>query len=360
MQADTYDLIRRFLLGKLSDNERRAVEERFLSENEFFEQVLSVEDDLIDQYLLGRLNKEDAAQAQALFQSSRSQQTKVDSTRNLISLIHASRSPTGAKRQNALESGFVGSVDEMSKTASAEKALPGERWHILDQFRKTSSLFRTFSLAAAVILFVLLVLLSLYHVNKNRVMEPQRAAIVDTVSGDTSKKPTDEIARRKEDLNSEGQGRKKVEKLNADQPPRPLEKRLSADRPLRHRARSMTTQSRSVRSSEITTILLAPTRVVRSGSAKLVRMNLSKGQVRLQLVIDGKFYDQYRIVITTFDDIKVFESKALKSQLVNQGKLTIVLRADLFDYQDYRIELKGSSDGERFVHVADYVMKVTQ
>jgi hypothetical protein len=52
MKAKTDDLVTRFLLDKLSESERRDVEERFLNDNEFFEEVISAEDALIDRYLL--------------------------------------------------------------------------------------------------------------------------------------------------------------------------------------------------------------------------------------------------------------------------------------------------------------------
>lgn len=48
-----------FLLGRLSDEQRDAVEEGFVTNQQSFEQLLQAENDLIDDYVAGRLSSED-------------------------------------------------------------------------------------------------------------------------------------------------------------------------------------------------------------------------------------------------------------------------------------------------------------
>src|SRR6185369_11376092 len=51
--------LRRYLLGQLDDRTAEALEERFLLQDEVFEELLAVEDELIEDYLAGALTAED-------------------------------------------------------------------------------------------------------------------------------------------------------------------------------------------------------------------------------------------------------------------------------------------------------------
>lgn len=52
-------LIRRYLLGGLMEDERQEVEKRLMTDNDFFDRTLLVEDDLIDQYARDELSERD-------------------------------------------------------------------------------------------------------------------------------------------------------------------------------------------------------------------------------------------------------------------------------------------------------------
>ena len=51
--------LRRYLLGQLDDRTAEALEEQFLLEDEIFEELLAAEDDLIEDYLAEALTAED-------------------------------------------------------------------------------------------------------------------------------------------------------------------------------------------------------------------------------------------------------------------------------------------------------------
>src|SRR5258707_15656793 len=87
----TVELMTRFLLGELSEEERPAVEERILSDNEFFDQLLVVEDSVIDAYLLGRLSDDRHQRAEVLFRSSSTERPEVELTRDLIAFLRKAR-----------------------------------------------------------------------------------------------------------------------------------------------------------------------------------------------------------------------------------------------------------------------------
>ena len=54
-----YDSIRRYLLGQVSDEEGRRLEERFMTDGEYREEVLILEEDLVDDYLSENLSSEE-------------------------------------------------------------------------------------------------------------------------------------------------------------------------------------------------------------------------------------------------------------------------------------------------------------
>lgn len=56
MKSQEYESIRPYLLGLIQQNEQPQIEERLLVDNEFYEELLIAEDELIDEYLAGRLS----------------------------------------------------------------------------------------------------------------------------------------------------------------------------------------------------------------------------------------------------------------------------------------------------------------
>jgi hypothetical protein len=82
LSSEDRDLLKRYLLGGLSEEEREALRERVLESNEQFELIREVEDDLIDDYASGRLQtRERAAVEQFLRQSG--QLGRIDAARAL-------------------------------------------------------------------------------------------------------------------------------------------------------------------------------------------------------------------------------------------------------------------------------------
>ena len=76
------DLMVRYLLGDVTEGERTQIEERFLSDHDYYEQLLAVEDKLVDQYATDNLPVE----KRELFDNSSVSQRreKVEFTRELI------------------------------------------------------------------------------------------------------------------------------------------------------------------------------------------------------------------------------------------------------------------------------------
>jgi hypothetical protein len=329
MNAKTDDLITRFLLGELSDEERTRVEERFLADNEFFEEVLSAEDALMDQYLLGQLSDEHRKRAQTLFHSSPGQKREVQFTRELIASV----------REAHVENNSTASANsKIGNSARAFSFIPPGLKNFLPHFNATGWV---------VILLGCLVLMSciLYLYSQKKGWEAQRAAV---------ERSSQEARER---LSEEMQGKAELSRqLEIEK-----EKRAQAEEKAEELAAQMRARKpdKINRPDTITAIILAPTTLERGGNSKALSLKAETGRVQLQLELDeGQRYSQYNVSLTTFDGRRVWSRNSVAASQIKQGRLNLVLPASLLEYEDYKIELKGLSENGDFVHVADYLFKV--
>jgi hypothetical protein len=76
-------LVRRYLLGDLPEEEQRRIEELFMSDAGYREEVLIAEDDLIDDYLDGLLDEHERRRFAEYFLATPQQQQKVRIARTL-------------------------------------------------------------------------------------------------------------------------------------------------------------------------------------------------------------------------------------------------------------------------------------
>jgi len=72
------DRIRRYLLGQLSDDVRREIEQHLLTNEDMFEELLVAEDELIDEYLGGKLGSADRASFEGHFLSTTERHQKLN------------------------------------------------------------------------------------------------------------------------------------------------------------------------------------------------------------------------------------------------------------------------------------------
>ena len=67
LDRDDEQRLKSYLLGELAQEEMRELEERLLREEEFANQVLLIEDELIEDYVLGELSSKEQQQFQKYF-----------------------------------------------------------------------------------------------------------------------------------------------------------------------------------------------------------------------------------------------------------------------------------------------------
>ncbi|HEU4712099.1 MAG TPA: hypothetical protein VFS76_11070 [Pyrinomonadaceae bacterium] len=286
---------------------------------------------MIDQYLLETLDNEQKARAQTLLESTREQKLNVEFTRELIGLVRGS----SRLEHNNVSAGLTVDSSRLKNGANGESRLAltqhGPIYAKLMNQVPTANWIR-FSL-------VLLLLTTtgwiVYLYSKERSLDAIRIA--------AERSNNEAIARL-------GQEREKSQTLN---------KELESEREQRRNAEEALAQSRPNQPPSLPTVRLAPATFVRDGYSKVLDLNLKTDRFRLQLEVKDELrHDQYSVSITTFDGRQIWSSDSFKPSQIKQGMLSMVLPGSLFEYDDYKIELKGREENGNFVHIADYAFKV--
>jgi len=91
----------RYLLGELSAEERIQVEDRYLTNAEFFDELVIAEDELIDDYVRGELSRSNRELFERNFLCSAARQERVKSARALMRFAdtHATSTPEPSRRR---------------------------------------------------------------------------------------------------------------------------------------------------------------------------------------------------------------------------------------------------------------------
>ena len=297
MNSNLNDLATRFLLGELSEAERREVEERFLGDNEFFEQVLASEDALLDEYLSGTLSEEQQLRAKMLFESSREQREHVERTKQLLARV----------KSGGPEAGITQPPPNVGPRISTLA------WATLG-------------------LFVLLGSWALYLAYRQRNLSVKEAAAEQSVR-QINEALNAEFARRdrlQEELESE---RRKNEELLAQ------------------------LQSEGQPS---TTVTLKPQHFERSDQSTLQTVKVDTPQIKIHLVLESDArYERYDVAITTFGGREV-QKLSLNANQVARDMLTMTLPVSIFGSDDFKIDLRGAFANGQSEHLADYAFRLTR
>lgn len=314
------ELIHRFLLDKLSAEERADIEARFLADNEFFETMLAAESSLIDKYLRGELSGDDLQRAQKLFESSETQRGEVEFTRGLL---------TALRPANLTETVEDVAID---KSATVTDRVP--RSLLAASSQSSPWLFRVTTFATLALCLCLFGLV-LFLYKKQSDSEAKRLA---------AEKTAQEIQIRLREQSS----------TNAE-----LAKQLELEKQQRAKAEDLVAQMQFRSSNDIVSAILEPTTADRGGASNIINIKAqSKGlQLRLELDDDSRQSRRYAVALTTVEGRTVWR-KELDARQVRQGRLNLTLPAALFSYDDYRIELKALSDTGELLNTSDYIFRV--
>jgi hypothetical protein len=314
------EVIIKFLLGQLDDEQRKQVEERFLTDSEYFERLLAVEGALADKYMLNKLTGETREQFKSLMRSSAYQWQEVEFARDVADAVRST----------------AASAEGPGAEAKEELTPP----QIINAWRQSLNL-RALAVAALLILAAGgLALMFLTASGRKEVDDLKAKARLPENAAQDRPNNNDSIAEHsaKADRPPAPDKNPNPESLNSEAPPQSLSK------PAQDTAR----------------LVLTPEIVSRSGDGSLtLEMKPAARNIELQVRLGTGSYEKYGVSITTVDGIRVWEKYNL-TNYKRYDRIILTLPARLFPTNDYILTLKGtaSGNGNDYESIHDYLFSV--
>jgi anti-sigma factor RsiW len=114
-----------YLLGRLSPQEGARLEERCLADDAFFDRMLEAENDVVDNYLRGRLSRRDKESFESHYLASPERREKVEFARSFLHTV--TQSPPVAGKQPSKFLAWWESVRDSVRGRGLSRGYPGRR-----------------------------------------------------------------------------------------------------------------------------------------------------------------------------------------------------------------------------------------
>jgi hypothetical protein len=327
LQLDHQRRLRGYLLGDLSLEEQRLLEEGLFADDNSFEQLLFVEEDLIDDYLRGELS----AHERARFEN------------------HFLAAP---ERQQDLR--FAKVLRKYAATAAASKQSP----HSSSWLVRLSTFFASLVKQKPAIAFSFALTLALLVVGGfwlvRRTQEEERASLQPQPSETQS--PPSEIVQKPTGPDGRTTNVNQVENHNqAD---------LPAEVPVTNRPQNSNAPTNSGQPKpSVFKVILASGLVRGDGGAKRVKIPRSATTVRLEIEVDPAAgdYQNYSVVLQTASGEKILSRSGLRARAAPGGKIVIwEIPARLLKREDYYLKLSGRNAAGQFESAGAYDFRVIE
>jgi hypothetical protein len=326
-KAKEDEVIARYLLGSLTEQEQSALEERFFADNEFFERMLEVEEDLIDEYLQDELPDSEHEQMEKLLRSSRRQWHELEFNRLLAYDVR--KFLARSKKLSEVEP-TLASVGEPARW----QRLIGPLWEHTSWARSTP--------VAALVLSALIVPLLVWNFmlkNDIRRLQLERAQL----------ETNDEEL--KKEINRQNETIEQLRRQVGDE----QQKRQELDKKLAQMQRAAPSQP-----SSAGPIFLSADSISRDNSQlSAIRINPGARQIRIELELGpNESFEYYGVTIKTFGGQKILDKNVIRTIKNGSGNLVLSLPADSFRKGDYILTLRGRKRDEPYTEIRDYAFSV--
>lgn len=348
MNADTTntDLIRGYLLDALTDNERSAVEERFLADDMAFDEMLACEDELFYEYQQDELN---ASERQVFEQ--KFLRTRED-------------------RERAV---FAGAFIEASADLSQERAfvavpIEEEGSSLLKSiaafFNFSSAL--QFGMAAA----GLVIALGVVGLLVQKSWKDSEIAAIQQQQSEAERRDREAeiVAKQKEQQEVDNRLAAEREKAATDENRiKELEtERQKLEAEINERQRRVDPSPKAERpggQSSIATLIISPGRLTRSDGLPMNRVVLESTIRSLNLRLTLKNVDEYKAFGLTVRSVDDYKTILTRSGLAASGKgarrgITISIPARSLQRADYEVSLKGVGNNGETEEITTYYFSV--
>lgn len=322
MKLENENIIQKFLLGEMAEEERSQFEERFITDAELFEEIKVVEDELIERYVRGRMDPAEGASFEKSFLTTAKRRERVENSRYVIEgLIHRKDNPA---------------VESISEETNSEHSI----------WEKFTAFFLTPQFAAGLAALALALVGWIVYQNLNRenpeVVQEGNTNVVETPTPAPANIETNEVnSAVPEDM----QVNKSI----------PIKKPTPKVRPTKTPSPAKTPVI--VKSAPNPVLALFPG-TLRSGG-KTGQVSLPKGAKNLQLRLNlaRSDYKTYVVEIVDADGAAILESGKLKP---GKSSISISVPVKKLKRGDYLVKLRGFNGEGASESVADYQFRINE
>ncbi|HYJ87468.1 MAG TPA: hypothetical protein VEW46_15515 [Pyrinomonadaceae bacterium] len=304
---DKEQLLKKFLVGQLSEDEQAAVEDRIISDDDFFERLLVIEDEMIDAYTGGELSAGERKLFEAHFHSA---------PHNLERLEFA----------NTLRQFLVERQSESNRVGAQSW------WRMFPDFRFN----RPVAWATAMVLVAVAFGAIWIFISRTRIDEGnQRVLNQPSPPGPAQVVP---------------------QKDNVTEPDKALVTPTPPSVPSPSLQKNSTEPARPVTA----TFILTPGLSRDAGSARDLIISPATTQIQLRLPLEqgtSADFKNYRVLLSLADGEPVWSGVAKPA---GDRTLGVNLPARLFQRGDYVLELKGVAAAGNSESVAEYSFRILQ
>lgn len=313
---DFENIVERYLLGELSEQEQQQFEESYFADDTLFERFLAVKHDLVDAYARGDLAANKRERFEQHFLASQPRRQRVDEAKQFIRAVSLA-STTAAQV----------SADSVAQSSEAWWRKP---------ISKTFA--RPLVWQAALVVLLLAALAGSWAVMRH--FQNQRA--------EDERLQSEEAARKKQD---EERAREKNAKIiNPNGPPTVPSPELPP---------TPNKQSPEIVPAQVASILLLPFGPRDATGSNSLVLHKETRSVVLRLAFKSDDYRRYDAVLRTVASEQVLSRKGLKATTTRQGqRVAIVLDPSIFNHQDYIVTLSGLTAGGQLETIGDYYFNV--
>lgn len=341
------EIFKRYLLDECSEDEREQIEERFMSDDEAFDEMLAFEDELYLEYAAGELSADEQAVFERKFLNDRE-----------------------GRSQLAFAEAFNETAADMAKErtfVSEAVVAPAEKISYLKSFFSIFSLNTAlqFGAAAAVLLLTIGLIALLFQNSRLRSHVAQTQQENERQRREIESQLAEKERQRQE---IERQLTAEREKNNgSDERIRELEnERKNLETEIRDRRRSIEqtpVQPESVRRPTLATLILSPGVMTRDNGTPMNRVDLTGGvkavNLRLQLK-NADDYERFSTSVLTVDDNSVVQSQ---SNISARGKgksrsIPLNIPSVKLKRADYQVVLSGITNDGKSEEITRYYFSV--
>lgn len=347
-------LIRRYLLGQLSDEQRQGVEERFLLDDEHLQRVQASEDDLIEDYLQDTLSPSEREMFERHFMAAPEQRESVRQAMALRNYFVGAAAITPA---NTALPDQVTTSRQVAQEPWWHRYVPG----LLRQTPNTMMNLALGSTMAAIILAVVcaVVLWRSWDGGSNRRAEQHGEQVG--------------MQRRESDLQAQLAEQRKLNEALSRAAERERQQRLELEQQLTEaRARSQpagdersTAATKSRASSprarqEVATLALMPGQTMSNEARSSVVLPPGIRALRLELIVEDDRHRSYQAELHTEEDGRIWRGSNLKARRSGTSTVVIVIiPVRQLTRKEYKVTLSRSTAASGGERVGTYSFNVT-